>query len=196
MRRSFIALSLTSVLTACSAPDQPMTVMEDSAAGFSIVLSDGVGLTDIERNKINNDKLETKLAETLNFCLPRLSGYEIKSADQARNAYWLSMSGLVAGSIAVPALTAASAAGNAVWIAAAGGWAGATNFASQQLQSSGLSGSTIAKTRNEIVKSVSEQIEIATNTAQPPEVRAAAIMKARAQCVLHEISVPTVSTQK
>ncbi len=195
MYRAVIAMSVSTLLFACSGTDQKRSVMDDTAAGFSINLSNEVGISEVQRQAHNDAELEARLAETLNFCMTRLSGYEEKSEEQARKAYWLSMSGLIAGSVAVPALAAASATGNAAWIAAAGGWAGATNFASQHLQTTGLSGATIATTRNNIVKSVTEQIEIATNTAQLPEVRAAAIMKARAQCVLYEIAVPIVNTQ-
>ncbi|MCG9766689.1 hypothetical protein L1D53_24715 [Vibrio alginolyticus] len=105
------------------------------------------------------------------------------------------MSGLVAGSIAVPALTAASAASNAAWIAGLGGWAGATNFASQNLKESGLSGAAVASTRNEIVNKVTSQIEIAADSSQTFENRRNALMKARASCIMYEIAVPAVVTE-
>jgi hypothetical protein len=140
--------------------------------------------------------LEDGLNEVLNFCLPRLSGYEKKSADQAELAFWLSMSGLLAGAVAVPALTAAAAQANAAWIAGLSGWAGATNFASQVLRSSGLSGSAIAETRNTIIRNLKEQIAVASDGSKTFEERRNALMKARAECVVYEISVPTVPDQK
>jgi len=168
----------------------------DSSKSFTINKAvPGTGLTEVQADMKNQQTLEDSMSEVLNFCLPRLSGYEEKSERQARQAYWLSMSGLIAGSIAVPALTAASAASNSAWIAGLGGWAGATNFASQNLKESGLSGASVASTRNKIVENVTKQIEIAANSDNTFEERSGALMKARAACIMYEIAVPTVVTE-
>ena len=135
-------------------------------------------------------ELETKLNEVLNFCQPKLSGYEIKAEKGAREAYWLSMSGLIAGSVIAPAL----AAGNAAAIAAVSGWSGATNFASENLRTSGLSGSAVAQTRNNIITSVRNQIVVASDTKKDFDARRNALMVAFADCVLYEIAVPTISS--
>ncbi len=148
-----------------------------------------------EQNKENQEIIESRLKETLEFCQPRLSGFEKESATQAKNAYWLSMSGLIAGSVLAPALTAASANANAAWIAALSGWSGATNFASQSLKTSGLSGSAIAETRNSIIKNVKDQIVIASDGLKTFEERSAAIMKIRAECIVYEIAIPNTSQQ-
>ncbi|WP_136484551.1 hypothetical protein [Vibrio sp. H11] len=189
--KSFLLLSIAG----CSTAPQH-EIGADSSKSFSITqITVDKNTTQAQADQKNQDLLEKKLSEVLSFCLPRLSGYEAKSERQAKQAYWLSMSGLVAGSIAVPALTAASAASNAAWIAGLGGWAGATNFASQNLKESGLSGSAVASTRNEIVNKVTEQIEIAADGSQTFENRRNALMKARASCIMYEIAVPTVVTE-
>lgn len=139
----------------------------------------------------NNKKLENGLSEVLDYCKPVLSGYEKDSAKQARNAYWLSMSGLVAGSVFAPALIAASAS-NGTAVAALSGWAGATNFAGQALKTSGLSGTTIAKTRNDIINDLKVEIANVTDGSKDFEYRRSALMRAKAGCVLYEISVPTI----
>ncbi|EAS76215.1 putative phage-related transmembrane protein [Vibrio alginolyticus 12G01] len=181
-------------LVGCSTAPQ-YKIGSDSAHSFSIAEIVDKSKTQDQLDAANQQLLEDKLSEVLSFCLPRLSGYEAKSEQQARQAYWLSMSGLVAGSIAVPALTAASAASNAAWIAGLGGWAGATNFASQNLKESGLSGAAVASTRNEIVNKVTSQIEIAADSSQTFENRRNALMKARASCIMYEIAVPAVVTE-
>ncbi|MEN2268966.1 hypothetical protein AAGF18_05040 [Vibrio diabolicus] len=181
-------------LVGCSTAPQ-YKIGSDSAQSFSIAEIVDKSKTQDQLDAANQQLLEDKLSEVLSFCLPRLSGYEAKSEQQARQAYWLSMSGLVAGSIAVPALTAASTASNAAWIAGLGGWAGATNFASQNLKESGLSGAAVASTRNEIVNKVTSQIEIAADSSQTFENRRNALMKARASCIMYEIAVPAVVTE-
>ena len=99
----------------------------------------------------------------------------------------------MAGSVAVPALTAANATSNAGWIAGLGGWSGATNFAGQSLKESGLSGAALANTRNTIIRNVKDQIEIASDGTKAFDDRRNALMKARSECVMYEIAVPTIS---
>ena len=139
-------------------------------------------------------ELETKLKVVLNFCQPILSGYEKKAERGATYAYWLSMSGLIAGSVIAPALAAGNGAANAAAIAAVSGWSGATNFASENLRTSALSGSAVAKTRNEIITSVRNQIATAWDTKKDFDARRNALMVAFADCVLYEIAVPTISS--
>jgi len=142
--------------------------------------------------EVDREKLEKALADVLQFCQPRLSGFEAASASQAKKAFWLSMSGLVAGSVIGPALTAANATANATWTSALSGWAGATNFAGQALKTSGLSGATIAETRNKIISNVSAQIAVAADGTKSFDERKDALMKARADCTLYEIAVPSI----
>ena len=168
---------------------------QSSSRTMSISKVAAANKTPEERDKENQAIIEARLKETLDFCQPRLSGFEKKSADQAESAYWLSMSGLAAGSVLAPALTAASANANAAWIAALSGWSGATNFAGQSLKTSGLSGSTIAETRNGIIKNIKDQIVIASDGAKKFEDRSAAIMKIRAECIVYEIAVPNIPQQ-
>jgi hypothetical protein len=98
----------------------------------------------------------------------------------------------VAGSVIAPALTSANATANASWVAALSGWAGATNFASDSLKSSGLSGSTTAETRKGIIAALSSAIETATDNTKPFLERKTAILKARSACVVYDIAIPTI----
>lgn len=180
-----IALILT-VFAIAGCASQPTITTRAAAQAFTITKAQDTASQQIE--------LETKLNEVLNFCQPRLSGYEIKAEKGATNAYWLSMSGLIAGSVIAPALAAGNAAANAAAIAAVSGWSGATNFASESLRTSGLSGSAVAQTRNNIITSVRNQIVIASDTTKDFDARRNALMMARADCVLYEIAVPTISS--
>ncbi|WP_148650609.1 hypothetical protein [Lysobacter capsici] len=170
--------------------------LEDASATVEIRKSEDPRLTAYELSELDRKKLEAKLTEVLEFCQPRLSGFELESKKQAKRAFWLSMSGLIAGSVIGPALAAANASANSAWIAGLSGWGGATNFAAQNLQTSGLSGATIADTRNTIIRNVGEQIKIATNGERTFEERKNALLQARAECILYQIAVPAAQSHK
>jgi hypothetical protein len=193
MKNIVILIAAGLLLSSCAAP-QYVKVSDSAAQTFQIKKIDparramaSAALTPEERKD-----LEDGLQNTLQFCQPRLSGYEIKSERQATQALLLSLSGLVAGTVVSPVLLAASASGNAAWAAGFSAWGGATNFASEALRTSGLSGTTIAETRNNIVRSVAEQIKIAMDGNKTYDERANAILQARANCILYEIAVPTI----
>lgn len=192
MKQVVLFLAVTLSLAGCSTRPVQSLVDRSAASTFSLVKIQTTGKSTTELNAENQKQIEEKLEEVLNFCLPRLSGYEKASADQAKNAYWLSMSGLVAGAVLAPALIASNAASHASSVAALSGWAGATNFAGQALKTSGLSGSTIAETRNGIIKSVKESIAQASDGSKSFEERRGALMKARSECIMYEISVPSI----
>ncbi len=180
-------------LTGCSSFNKAKEgVGEESSTSFGLVEVVDAKKGAAQLKAENQKNIEKELKSVLSFCQPRLSGYERKTASQASKAYWLSMSGLVAGTVIAPALTSANAAANASSIAALSGWAGATNFAGQALTSSGLSGSTIAKTRNDIISEVKENIEIATDSTKTFDQRRNALLKARSACIIYEIAVPSL----
>jgi len=195
MKGLLIWVGVLFLLSGCAAA-QFSKVSPSASQSFEINRIADVSKSALQLTEENQLLLETKLQEVLEFCQPRLSGYEVKSAKQARLAYWLSMSGLVAGSVVSPALIAASASGNAAWTAGFSGWAGATNFAGESLKSSGLSGTTIAETRNKIITSVRDQVSVAIDTTKSFEERRSALMKARSECILYEIAVPSVPASK
>ncbi len=194
MRNIFLAALFVFTITGCSSTGIVESV--DKSASRTLMVtkaqtSDQSAAALKLNEEENNKKLESKLSEVLEYCKPLLSGYEKDSAQQAKNAYWLSMSGLVAGSVVAPALIAASAS-NGASVAALSGWAGATNFAGQALKTSGLSGTTIANTRNDIISGLKVEIANATDGSKSFEDRRSALMRANAGCVLYEISVPTI----
>ncbi|AYG06673.1 hypothetical protein D7M10_06050 [Pseudomonas fluorescens] len=192
-RRTIGCVGIVALLALCACSSKQQNGVDPTASStFSLTEIKTAGLSPTELSEQNRELLESKLNEVLEFCLPRLSGYEKTSADQARKAYWLSMSGLIAGSVLVPGLAAASASGNAPAIAGLGGWAGATNFAGQSLKTSGLSGTTIAETRNKIIQKVNDSISVASDGSKTFGERRDALMEARTACIMYEIAVPSV----
>lgn len=194
MKLSAVTIALSITLSGCaSIPSNPSSTQVLSAATtYSLEKANDPTKTAYELSQIDRKNLEKKFTEVLAFCQERLSGYETQAQTQAKRAYWLSLSGLVAGSVIAPALTAASASGNAVLISALSGWGGATNFVSQSYRTSGLSGATIAETRNKIIDKVGQHITIASDGDKTFEERKNALMQARAECILYEISVPSI----
>lgn len=191
-RHSLIVAALSISLGSCATQVGNQRTDLSSSRAFTIEAAPEAGKSLIQVASENNEKIEKGMQDVLDFCLKRLSGYERDSATQARRSYWLSMSGLIAGSVLAPALTAGNAAANATSVAALSGWAGATNFAGQALRSSGLSGSTIAETRNSIIRSVRDSLKVAGDGSKSFDERRAALMTARADCILYEIAVPSI----
>ena len=195
MRSSFLIAPIIFAIAGCSSTGITQSV--DKSASRTLMLTkietqNKSLAVENENEAKNQEQLRIEFGKVLDFCKPILSGYEKNSEQQARNAYWLSMSGLVAGTVLAPGLIAANAASNAAAVAALSGWAGATNFAGQSLKTSGLSGSAIAQTRNDIIKNLKVEIVTATDGNKTFEERRGALMRANAECILYDISVPTI----
>jgi hypothetical protein len=146
--------------------------------------------SDKERLAKREEKLLEDYRAMLGYCKQELSGFDTTINKQASRALVYSLIGLVAGAVAVPALTAANSVANATWIAGLGGLAGATNVANQSLASLGLSGAGAAKTRNTIVDDLRAQIEIITDGNKKIDERESALMKANAICVVYRVTEP------
>jgi hypothetical protein len=175
MKLATLALAL--LLTGCAAaPRSPVPV--DAARTFS-----------------DASDIETGLTEALEFCAPILSGFESDAYKRGRRAFYLRMSGLLIGSVLVPGLTAANATANASWIAAGAGYGGSASFAASAYESSGLSGTAPAETRNAIVKDLTTSIATVTDGSLDLEVRRAALLRVRSSCVVYSITVPTIPAQ-
>ncbi len=137
-----------------------------------------------------NNALDERLRQVLVECNIVISGLGQKAVEQEKNSFWLSMSGLVAGSVFAPAAIASGAAAHRVAIAVASGWAGATNLAGQTLRTVGLAGDAVATTRNQITVRLNEAIVDATDTGKTYDTRFAAIQRAQAACITFAVTVP------
>jgi hypothetical protein len=177
-----LTIIFVALLTGCASAPYRSPVPVDAARTFEVDSGPTVG--DVE--------IETKLGEALAFCLPILSGFESEAYHRARRAYYLRMSGLLVGSVLVPALAAANAAANAAWIAAGSGYGGSASFAASAYESSGLSGTAPAETRNAIVRDLTQAIATVSDSSLEMDVRRAALLRVRSSCVVYSITVPTI----
>ncbi|MDP3699418.1 MAG: hypothetical protein Q8R72_00770 [Hylemonella sp.] len=198
MRNVAICLSLACILSACaSKPGTSLshTVPVNTAAmsKATATLQGAITRKSSEATEDERDALRTSLSAMEQFCTLRLSSMESDSKDKAKNAFWLSVAGAISGAVIAPALTAGNAAGNSTAIAAFSGFSGATNFMSQSLTSSGNSGSADATTRNAIVTSIWQQLNIAFDEQKTIGERLTAVDKARAACVFYSIQVPSTT---
>lgn len=146
------------------------------------------GLTDQQ-----NEDLLKQMNAVLVGCNAVVSRMQATAEGQEKGAFWLSMSGMIAGSVLAPAAIAGSAAAHRVFIAAMSGWAGATNTASQTLRTAGLAGDAIATTRNNIVSAMNTAVAAATNTDKSYDERFAALEQVQAACITYSITVPGVA---
>ena len=137
------------------------------------------------------DQLEVRFNDVLEECKPILQKFESKATHQARISFYLRISGLIAGSVFAPAL---AAVGESTWIIASlAGWAGSMNMIGSSLEASGLSGSTIAQTHNDIISNIRKNMKKALDGSLPFEQRRDAIMAIKAECIIYEIAVPDMS---
>ena len=146
-------------------------------------------------SETEQDQLEQKFQEVIEYCTVRLNEYEHKAEVQASKAFWMNMSGLVSGAVIVPMIIATGSTGMWPLTFAAGlsGWAGATSFASESLKLSGLSGSSTAQMRNLIVERIRDKATIALDGTKPYADRRNAVLGIMGECTIYPIMVPSVT---
>lgn len=222
MNRRLLLICFFSLLYGCSTRPQPAstrlfsTLQKDDFSALKtayaskqfLTKSSGAGSPKADAEKAEKDarknltaaqtaSLDEKFTRVMSDCNAVISGMSAKVEAQEKSSFYLSMSGLIAGAVLAPAATAADAAANKAFIAAASGWSGATNLASQTLRTTGLAGDALATARNSIVTNLNKAINEATNTegcAQDPDAcydkRFAAIQSAQSACIAYAITVP------
>jgi hypothetical protein len=181
-----------SVTTRKSAAEMPGISVAAKAQALQAAQKAQQSLTDAQ-----TAALDKKFSEVMAGCNLVISGMSAKVEAQEKNSFYLSMSGLIAGAVLAPAATAADAAANKAFIAAASGWSGATNLASQTPRTTGLAGDAVATARNTIVENLNKAISDAVKTddcAQDTNAcydrRFAAIQRAQSACIAYAITVP------
>ncbi|NWL23376.1 hypothetical protein [Pseudomonas umsongensis] len=182
------ALAFVYSLTACTtAPEQSVVLINALKAEGG----EQAPVDDVEFRRL----FEEKLNQALEFCTPILSGMEKESTDGARKAFWLSMGGLLAGSVVAPGLTAANASANAGWIGAFSGFGGAAGFAGKNYESLGLNGRGQASQRNDIVERFRIHITTALDVQQDKQTRLNALYGAKVECVMYKAFTPQLSVE-
>jgi len=139
---------------------------------------------------------EARLNEAMEFCNPILTGMETKSQRGAKDAFWLSMGGLLAGSVLAPGLTAANASANAGWIGALSGFGGAAGFAGKNYESLGMNGFGQATQRNDIVDRFRAHLTTALDVQQSKQTRLNALYGAKIECVVYKAFTPRLTAEE
>lgn len=128
------------------------------------------------------------------LCSPLLLELQGRSAARRKWPTVLLITGIVAGSMVVPALAASNASANAGWIAAAGGLSGAATGSSKVLDSAGLSGSADAIDRNKLAEAIRTRLATSMDVSKSAPERYAAVSEMYAACYAPEFRVPNFET--
>lgn len=189
MIRRISGVPLVLLLTACGTiPEQPVHLV-------AAVEAEGGEQAPVDDDEFRQ-LFEEKLNQALEFCTPILSGMEAQSKAGAEGAFWLSMGGLLAGSVLAPGLTAANASANAGWIGALSGFGGAAGFAGKNYESLGLNGRGQATQRNDIVERFRTHMTTALDIQQGKQTRLNALYGAKVECVMYKAFTPQLSAEQ
>jgi hypothetical protein len=153
---------------------------------------ENTGISAPERTPQNINYVQAHIKNMIDECKPILSNFENQSNDGAKKAFWLSVAGLISGSVIAPTLTAANASSNATAIAAFSSFGGATNSLTRNLESSGLGGSHAAQTRNGIIERIRKHLEDAFVDTGNLNDQLLAISLAKSECALYTMVVPGI----
>jgi hypothetical protein len=137
--------------------------------------------------------LDDAYQNMMGYCSNTLTKFQQQSN---RLTYWtvaVAVVGSVAGSIAVPALTAAAST-NKVWISAMGGISGTANAGQQALSSGGLTSASVLQSRETVLTNWKKDIADYYDSTKTLAEQKVAIEKSFADCELYDIS--TTSTSK
>lgn len=188
-RAPVIPLLLTLALAACaSKSEQPHAVVDAVEAEGG----DQAPLDDEEFRQL----FEARLNQAVEFCNPILTGMDSKAREGAEGGFWLSMGGLLAGSVLAPGLTAANASANAGWIGALSGFGGAAGFAGKNYESFGMNGYGQATQRNDIVERFRGHMTTALDIRQAKQTRLNALYGAKIECVLYKSFTPKLTAEE
>lgn len=194
MKFFFVSVIATLFLSSCTTPvkQKPFASISDLKPEDMRLLEDASSKKAVDATDADRKALQNALVSLEEFCTPRLASLERDAENRSKKAFWLSVAGALSGAVVGPALAAGNASANSAAIAAFSGFGGSTNFLSQSLDSSGLSGSSDAKTRNKVVEAIWEKLKIAFDEQKTIGERISAVDAAKAGCVFYSIHVPSV----
>ncbi|WP_223531246.1 hypothetical protein [Pseudomonas sp. GL-R-19] len=130
------------------------------------------------------------------FCSKVIGDKEVLSGKRSSRSLWISLGGLVSGSIIAPVLLSANAAANASWIAAFSSAGGAANVANQTIGDAGFSGAEDVKIINDISTKVKTKMDIALNETNTSKARYEAAIEAKNECIYYPRYVYTLTNPK
>ncbi|NVZ75825.1 hypothetical protein HX859_13120 [Pseudomonas gingeri] len=137
------------------------------------------------QNEIAEPVIRAAIDDANLTCSEVIGSRETLAEKRSKKSLWISLGGLIAGSVVAPALTSANAAANAPWIAAFSGAGGAANMASRAVDDAGFSGAADAQTVNSISEKVKEKMVIALQENSGPKARYEAAIAAKVECLYY-----------
>lgn len=196
MVRGLCALSILLVVSGCAKKvkeEAPSPAIVQYHREKAVEAGAHIASVDLDRALRWEAVIKRSFDEAMDVCRPFLDGRDERSNARRKWPAALMITGVVAGSVVVPALAAGNAAANAGWIAGVGGLSGGAIATSKVLESSGLSGAADAEDRNRVAKIVREQAAIAFDPSRDVDARMAATMRVKAECTAPDIHVPKIS---
>ncbi|WP_159987287.1 hypothetical protein [Pseudomonas sp. Irchel 3H3] len=143
--------------------------------------------------------IQAAIEDANSVCSEVIGSKSLLVEKRSKKNLWISLGGLVAGSVVAPALVSANAAANAPWIAAFSGIGGAANMATRTIDDAGFSGASDAEIMNGISIKVKEQMVIAMMESNGPSARYKAAITAKAECLYYPryvYKLPSQAIQK
>lgn len=140
--------------------------------------------------RASDDDVAAAFADMLNACQASLSNFEARANKLSKWRRNVAIVGAVVGGVAIPALTTAAAAGNAVWISGLGGVAGVTNAAQQSMIADGQTPAAVLDVRENVLKEWREAIKDYYGETDTKK-RLDHIQKAVAACTVYSVTIST-----
>jgi cytochrome c5 len=186
--RSLLLLSLLLLLGACrTVVPQPTA----RAAQFEVARA-SLASANQKQAAVSDDEVAAAFDSMLNACHASLSTFEARANNLHKWRRRVAILGAVVGGIAIPALTTASAAGNAVWISALGGVAGVTNAGQQAMVADGQTPAAVLEMRENVLTDWKAAIDGYYGEADPTK-RLQFIQRGVAACTLYSVTISTNS---
>jgi uncharacterized protein YceK len=182
----------------CASVHQPIDVSRLEAARVSLAkvdvssvatLTTAVALSKQVDTKQQDEDLSKAFADMLSGCKSALSDFEDKANNSKKWKIGIATTGALVGGVAVPALTTATAASNAVWIAGLGGLSGVANVAQQTMDSEGVTSSSMLAIRSQILNDWKSATNDYFDSNKNYQERKIAIQKGIVACTMYAITV-------
>ncbi|MFJ2362520.1 hypothetical protein ACIPIN_02170 [Pseudomonas sp. NPDC087697] len=191
MHQNIILIFSILVLAACAPLDNTKThLSEEEITAINATTPVGV------QREVANSGVLKAIEEANAVCSKVIGDKEILSGKRSSRSLWISLGGLVSGSIIAPVLLSANAAANASWIAAFSSAGGAANVANQTIGDAGFSGAEDAKIINDISTKVKSKMDIALNETNTSKARYDAAIEAKNECIYYPRYVYTLTKAK
>jgi hypothetical protein len=141
------------------------------------------------------EQLDDAYQKMMSYCSSTLTKFERRSDNLTYWSVAVAVVGSLAGSVAVPALTAASAANKAT-VAALGGLSGSANAGQQALSGGGITSASILQTRETVLTNWKTDIKDYFDSTKSLDEQRRAVEKSFGDCQLYEISTTNQGAQK